>query len=676
MLDNAAMRLAVAVGWVAFAVFLAFASPAHFWLDSGEIGASGFELGVMHPPGAPGYGLLLHAVAGLPLGPVGFRMAVLSSLLAGVTVGGLVALLRARGVHPWVAVGAAAWLAAGWTFSRQARVVEIYALQGALMVVVLWGFAPLAPGEGGTRRRLLATMAAVWSAWCFGDARLALVLPVIVGWVVALRRRRAWARWAPVFVVSMSAVVLAIPLASVRAPVTDWGDPDTLWALWDHLMAGSIRRAYQDQIWPTSRSMWALNISAVMAGLAEDLGPVGPALGLCAVVALAWRPSASAGEARVAAGLLWLVAVELVYAVAINPMGVAQRQTGLVTALLLAVAVAELARRHVQPRGRAVWAVAPLLFVVLALPAALRTGSDLANTRSWGPASWTRGALGQLPPGALVLTQSDDLAAGLLSAQVLEGARPDVVGVPAQHLYKPVPDAWLPGSVGHAVWSAAGSADTESLRIVAAVQAHAGPVALEAPTVSIFAEVPWWSDRGRVPLRIAGRSPRLQAALPPSPDVEALLAYWSPRLVAPEDRARLAWAMANEARARMRIYQDAHGALGVLQAVTERVSDREPGPWVALGALQDRFGDRDGAIASTRRALDLAPGRAAALENLALYLSRDRATLDEAEALARHAVALRPGRDKGWLRLAAVLQAQGDDAGAAQARQQADELLQ
>lgn len=668
------MRLALAVGWVAFVVFLAFASPGHYWLDSGEIGASGFELGVMHPPGAPGYALLLRAATTIPLGSIGFRMAVLSSLLGAATVGGLVALLRDRGVHPWIAVGAAAWLAAGWTFSRQARVVEIYTLQGALMVVVMWGFLPLREGEVGTRRRLIGTMAAVWSVWCFGDARLALVLPVVVGWAVALRRRRPWARWAPLCVLAASAVVISIPLASVRAPVTDWGDPDTLVAFWDHIMASSIRNAYAEQIWPSTGAMWRLNVEAVLAGLSEDLGPVGPTLGLCAVVGLAWRPEPAAGDQRVAALLAWLVGVELLYAVAINPMGVADRQTGLITALLLAVAVAELARRHVQPRGRAVWAVVPLLFVVLALPAALRTAEDLENTDTWGPPSWTRGALGQLPPGTLVLSQSDDLAAGLVSAQVVEGARPDVVAVPAQHLYKPVPDALLPGSPGHTVWSAAQSGSTEAERIVAGITAHQGPVAVEAPTVSIFGGVGWWSDRGMLPLRVAGRSPAQQAMLPAAPTPAGLLVYWDARLPAAEDRTRLAWAMANDARGRIRVTQDARGGLKILEAVTEQVSDREPGPWVALGSLQDRFGDRLGAIASTRRALALQPGRAAALENLALYLSRDRATLDEAEEVARRAVALRPERAKGWIRLSAILEAKGDAAGAADAREQANGL--
>ena len=161
------------------------------------------------------------------------------------------------------------------------------------------------------------------------------------------------------------------------------------------------------------------------------------------------------GERGVAAGLGFVLVVELLYAVAINPMGVSERQTGLVTAIVVVVAVAELARRHVQPRGRAVWAMVPLLFVVLALPAGLQTADDVKNTSSWGPASWTRGALAQVPPGGLLLSQSDDLAAGIVSARVVEGARPDVVAVPAQHLYRPVPDAALEGTPEHRVWSAA-----------------------------------------------------------------------------------------------------------------------------------------------------------------------------------------------------------------------------
>ncbi len=669
------MRLPLVVGWLAFVYLLAFASPAHFWLDSGEIGAAGAELGVIHPPGAVGYTLLLRAATVLPLGSLGFRMALLSSALGAATVGGLVGMLRSRGVHVWIALGAAAWLLAGWTFVRQGRVVEIYALQGALMVVVLWGFDPAAPAESRTGRRVLGVMAAVWAAWCFGDARLALVLPVVVGWAVALGRRRAWARWAPLAVVMMSAVVMVLPLASVRAPLTDWGDPDTLAAAWDHLMAGSIRRAYADAMWPTSGAMWQLNGAAVLDALAEDLGPLGPAIGLCSLVALGWRPAVGRGERGVALGLAWLVAVELLYAVAINPMGVAERQTGLVTALLLCVGVAELARRHLQPRTRAMWAVVPLLFVVLALPAGLRSAPDAVNTRSWGPHSWTRAALAQLPPGSLLLTQSDDLAAGSINARVIEGARPDVVSIPAQHLYKPVPEAYLLGTPAHRVWAAAQPAPDEPSRIEAAITAHAPPIGVESPTVSLMQPVRWWSERGAPPLRVGTRDEPLAATLPVPPTDAETIAHWSGRLSGDEDQRRLAWALANDARAHVRVYRNYKAALRTLEAVTQQVSEREAGVWVALGALQDRFGDTAAAVASTRRALALEPGRTKALTNLALYLARDRSTLDEAAQMANRAIALQPREPDGWLRLATIRELQGDLDAAGQARLRMQELL-
>lgn len=669
------MRLGLVVGWLAFAAFVAFASPAHYWLDSGEIAAAGAELGVMHPPGAPGLTLLLRAATTIPLGSLGFRMALLSSLLGGITVGGVVAFLRERGTHPWIAVGAAMWLAASWTFSRQARVVEIYALQGALMVVVLWGFAPLR-SEAHPARRLLGTMAAVWAAWCFGDARLALVVPVVIGWIVALVRKRVWARWAPLVVVLSSAVLWTLPLSSSRNPITDWGDPQTWSAMWDHVMAGSIRRAYEDAIWPDTFAMWQLNAQAVLDGLAQDLGPLGPAIGLCAVVALAWRPAAGRGERGVAAGLAWLLGVELLYAVAINPMGVAERQTGLVTALVLTLAVAEVMRRHVQPRGRAVWAVVPLAFVILAGPAVLRTQDDLANTRSWGPASWTRGALAQLPPGGLFLTQSDDLSAGMVAARVLEGARPDVVTIPAQHLYRPVPDWALPGSPTERVWAAGLEQPDEASRIIAAMQAHRGSIAVEGATTGVLGGVPWWSDRGVAPLRIQAPDPSVHDALPLVDDVSTTIEHWRVRAPAAEDARRLAWALANEARGRVRAYRDERGAKETLEMIAADVTDREAGTWVTLGALRDRFGQTALAIEATRRALELEPGRPRALTNLALYLSRDRTTLEEARDVAEYAIALRPRDGRAWIRLSSIRELQGDVEGADQARRRAQELLQ
>ena len=669
------MRAPWVMAWLAF-VFLAWgASPAHFWLDSGEIGAAGFDLGVAHPPGAPGLLFVLRLAGMLPLGSLGFRMALVSSALAAAAVGLVVAVLQRRGAGPALASIAGLWVLVGLTFVRQGRVVEIYALAATLLMVTLWGLDPAVAPAQRTGRRLLAVAAATWGAWCFGDLRLALGPVLLVAWVQAWRERAPWARWAPPVSLMASAVILALPLASVGGPIVDWGDPQTVGAWLDHLGGQSIRDAYADEILPASASLWALNSAGVFERLAEDLG--GPGLvvaGICLV--LVWRKPADAEGTRaraVAAGLTWIIAVELFYAAGINPMGGADRQTGLVIAPLAALVVGEVSRRWLADRGRLRLAVLPLAGVVLVVPALLFSASDITETRSWAPHTWTRAALAQLPPGTLLLTQSDDLAAGTVSARVVEGARPDVISIPAQHLYRSTPDAAQADPRRLRLWDAAHEKDTEADRIVAAIAAHPGPVAVELPRTGVFAAVPWWSPHGRLPLAIAG-SPTVLESLPPAMVPPQEVDAWLPRLPASQDRHRLALALANWARARVGVEGAVELAAATLGLSLQRVDERHTSAMVTLAALYDRMGDTPRAIALTRRALELEPGRHAALTNLALYLSRQPAGHTEALAFAEQAVALRPWRADGWIRLASVRAATGDAEGAAQAKAQADTL--
>ncbi|MEM7151961.1 MAG: DUF2723 domain-containing protein [Myxococcota bacterium] len=669
------MRAPWLVAWLAF-VFLAWgASPAHFWLDSGEIGAAGFDLGVAHPPGAPGLLLVLRLAGMIPLGSLGFRMALVSSAMAAAAVGLVVAVLQRRGAGPALASIAGLWVLVGLTFVRQGRVVEIYALAAMLLMVTLWGLDPAVDDERRTGRRLLAVAASTWGAWCFGDLRLALGPVLLVAWIHAWRQRAPWARWAPLVSLTASLVILALPLASVGGPVVDWGDPQTVGAWLDHLAGQSIRDAYANEILPASASLWRLNTAAVFERLAEDLG--GPGLVVAAFcLVLVWRtppPTEPVRARAVAAGLTWIIAVELFYAAGINPMGGADRQTGLVLAPLAALVVGEVSRRWLVDRGRLRLAVLPLAGVVLVVPPLLVSASDMAVTRSWAPHAWTRAALAQLPPGTLLLTQSDDLAAGTVSARLVDGARPDIISIPAQHLYRSTPDVARADPRRTRLWEAAHEQDTEAARIVAAIEAHPGPVAVELPRTGVFAAVPWWSPHGRLPLAVGGTKPVLEslppARLPPQ-EVDA----WLPRLPAPEDRHRLALALANWARARVGVDGAVQLAAATLGLSLQRVDERHTSAMVTLAALYDRMGDTPRAIALTRRALEFEPGRHAALTNLALYLSRQPQGHAEALALAEQAVDLRPWRADGWLRLASVRAAVGDAEGAQQAQAQADAL--
>lgn len=662
------MRQVLAAWWISFAFLAAGSSPAHFWLDSGELGAAGAELGVMHPPGIPGLSLLLRASAVLPLGSLGFRMALVCCALGSTAVALLFLILRRHGAQPAVAWGAAAWVLLSWTFVRQARVVEVYTFGVLLLVAVLWGLDPACPAQERGRRRLLAAFAASWAAWCFGDLRLALVPLIAVVWVVDARRGRPWIRWAPLVVVTASLAALALPLSSARAPVTDWGDVDAWSRLWAHLNASSIRTAYADEILPASAAMWMHNLEAAMDRLADDLGPLGPALGLVCLLLLVARR----GTKRPAGlALVWLAAVELFYVVGINPMGGADRQTGLPLVLVVALAVGVQLTAWVSRLPRLRWALLPLVWMVLLLPPALTSAADIRATRSWAPHEWTRSALAQLTPGALLLTQTDDLAAGVTSARVVEGARPDVVTAPAQHLYRSMPDRAGRDPRERSIWEAAAAESTEPARIEAAILAYQGAIAVENPGAGLLRPVSWWSAFGRVPLGILGGG--VSAATHPRVSAEQEAREWLPRMSSGQDRVRLAVALGNQARARLRI----EGAsampevVATLETVLRRVDPDHPSTLVALGAVLAGQGQLDRAIALTRRALDIEPARNAALINLALYLAEDPSTRDQAEKVARRATDLRPWRADAWHALGHVLEKAGDLEGAQQARDRA-----
>jgi tetratricopeptide (TPR) repeat protein len=651
------MRDGLVAGWLAFAYLAVGVSPAHHWLDSGELAAAGWDLGVAHPPGIPGLTLLLRLATLVPVGSLGFRMALASAALGAVAVGMVVAILRRHAVPRPLAYGAAVWVLVGLTFVRQARVVEVYALAAALLMVTLWGFDPTVGGARRTSRRLIGLFAAVWATWCFGDLRLALVPLCVIAWAWELRAGRAWTRWAPVVVAMASAVLLAIPLSSASGPVHDWGNPQTAKALWDHVMAASITSAYADEILPRSVAMWSLHASETVGRLAEDLGPPGIAAVLIAGVRL-WV----VGPRAIAAALTWLWAVELFYAIGVNPMGGIDRQTGLVFGPLAALMVAHQLAAALGARPWVRFGVWPLVGTVLVLPAALVGAVDRPVTSSWGAHAWTREALAQLPPGALLLTQSDDLSAGAAAAQALEGARPDVVSVPGQHLVKPPSEAALAAARSATVWRAAAGATTERDAVTSAITAWAGPVAVENAGVQVFAGVPWWSPVGELPLRIAPAS-----AVHPPREIPDQVAAWLSRLPTEEDRKRLAVALANDARGRIKMTGDVPRAIALLQLSLSQVQPDHASALVTLGALLHGTGRRDEGIALTRRALELDPGRSAALTNLAMFLAADPATVPEALTLAERAAALRPWRPDVWDRLAQIRTLAGDAAGAADA---------
>lgn len=689
------MRHVFALGWIAFAWLAIAASPAHFWLDSGEIAAAGAGLGVMHPTGVPGYAAILHLATALPVGGLGLRMALVSSACMAGAITLLLAILRRRGAHWALLWMIGLWLALGLTLARNGRVVEIYGFAALLLLTSLWGFDPALRAPERLSRRCIGVFAAVIAAWGFGDLRLALAPAVVLVWVLAWRAAEPWARWAPVCVVLASAVVLTLPLSSSRGPIADWGDPESWSAIWAHVQATSIRESFQTKLLGMGPAAWLVHARATATRLVEDLGPFGL---LFAVAALGFgltRPISRAArerkdepsgppiraaervddDHRLLRWVAWIVAVELLYAVALNPMGGRDRQTGLALALLAALALAlELHRAtHDQPLKR--WVLLPLLTCSLWVPTAFESLGDARVTRSWAAQEWTREVLAQAPSDALLLSQSDDLSAGLLAARALEGARPDLVAVPAQHLYRR-PSEWQRGSPRRAlVWDAVAKsgASDEHGRIAALLEAWPGAVMLEWPSTGVLAGIAL-PGAGEPPIWLAEPSQTSAPTLGPAGEdpLRATIARWDGRLHTTVDRERLAdalalWINGEFARAPESPRRWLAAERGYELILREILPDH-PRSLIGLAATRHRFGKTAEAIDITRYALELDPGRPTALANLALYLGEDPASLAEARELAELAVELGADQRGVWSRLRLVCEAQADAACVARAQ--------
>ena len=123
-----------------FAVYVFALAPDMGWLDSSELAAAAWTLGVAHPPGHPLPSLLGRACALVPLGTVAFRVG-LASALAGAAAAAQAARLgrlvarRARlpaqsDARVDGALGAAAGVAFGLSYAAAFQAVrpEVYAL--------------------------------------------------------------------------------------------------------------------------------------------------------------------------------------------------------------------------------------------------------------------------------------------------------------------------------------------------------------------------------------------------------------------------------------------------------------------------------------------------------------------------------------------------------------------
>ncbi len=439
-------RAALAAGTATSLLFILGAAPDITWLDSSELAAAAFGLGVAHPPGHPLPSMLGHfLLTWLPLGSIAFRCTLASALAMGIAVCALV----------WVATWlfdsvAAAWAGPGLTApSRGNRVrlaliaaglfavtpavwtqavrVEVYATQAGLALVAL---ALLGRWLATNRPAPLAAAGLTAGLALSNHHMQALALLVPMAVVVAaksLHQRRRIVLWAG-FVALGLLVWLYLPLRAAKDPLVNWGHPDSLGRIWWVL---STKLYYKT----ASRSMaQGLGLRSVMilVFLATQLSMGGAFLALLgSYLGLRRRGSLVATLLLLGLAAASGLGAALSGFDSANPDSAAYVLLALAAVSVLALVpllliLAALARLE-PARKRAV----SLGLVVLATAGVLALGwshlpDDMRFRNAWSASDEAFGLADSPPPDTMLLTGYHETTFLLWYEMTAEGARPDV----------------------------------------------------------------------------------------------------------------------------------------------------------------------------------------------------------------------------------------------------------
>jgi hypothetical protein len=411
-------------------------APGIYWLDSSELAAAAWQLGVAHPPGHGMAALLGKACTLLPLGPVAMRVGLASALCGALAAGRTAALGRRVSVRVRAAfgdatprgatdqlLGAAAGLLFGLSYAAAFQAVrpEVYALSALLVVSAIDELAIF--DEAGDRRRLYT--GAVYAGLALTNHHL-LALAALVPAVVFVIARRPQAPVAGAIARVCAAGGLGVaflaylPLRAARHPLVNWGVPST----WSRLYWTVSAQAFQKSVARGSTG----DVPGVAAALAAQLHPVGALLALGGLYVMVRLPRLRRlGLLLCGAALCDAAMPALVGFDPANPdaYGYLEAAVALLAAAACALPAAIAARARAPAARQAVLAGSALLSAgavvcgVLAYPGVtLAAQDDAARTLD----GWLRPA----PSRALAVTSYFQTIFGLFYLRSVEGSRPDV----------------------------------------------------------------------------------------------------------------------------------------------------------------------------------------------------------------------------------------------------------
>jgi tetratricopeptide (TPR) repeat protein len=246
-----------------YGVYLLTVCPTVYLGDSGELTAAAFCLGIPHNSGYPLYCLLGKLFCLIPVGNIGFRMNLMSSLFAVLTVWVIYSMIvrwTSSKLAGLTGAGVLAFSSAFWSQTVSAEVYPLHAFFVALLVkALLWW------DENKEFYRLIILV--LLTGLSFGNHMQTVMLAPGVMWMVFSGDRRALLdakRFAilTVLFLAILSVYFYLPIRTQAGAAIHWGDPNSLSRFFAHVSGSAHRRAYVfnlsgwDYVTRSGTSLW------------------------------------------------------------------------------------------------------------------------------------------------------------------------------------------------------------------------------------------------------------------------------------------------------------------------------------------------------------------------------------------------------------------------------------
>jgi hypothetical protein len=385
-------------GWLVVALFawaVFGAVPSVDWLDSGNLVASAWVMGVAHPPGEPAYLAMAKLAQLVPIGDLAFRVTLLSAACIALTVLPLAAIGRAVAgdAEQSLGLGLIAGLLLALGSMTQAVRAEVYGptalvLAGALAAALTWRGARASAGVG----LLVGLGAAIHPLLCAAAVPALLTARLSTG---EIRVGRDLVAGVGAGLTGFAAYAW-LPLRARAVPGRAWGIPDSPDRFLDVLLARTFNRNFGSE----EAGAFLENLQ-IVAGLQSRAGL--PVLVICGVLAVA-----AAGRDRRA---LWLTAVAGLWVVG-NAWTILPQNKVFPTNpdLLGYLFIGVLGAVPVGIAGVGRIGARAGLFVALLAALLALDGARAARPNSWGARSFAVAQAAGVPPGSVLIPSGNSSA--------------------------------------------------------------------------------------------------------------------------------------------------------------------------------------------------------------------------------------------------------------------------